>query len=140
MVNSIVKRKIGNKNLGRLTKRRSGTNVKNNLLKDIYNLYSLGEGSIESLPKHMIRSDTKFQHQEVQTDSCLSNTLFASKAEAEAVKNDLLNKLSDLREEFVASNCPIQTNPVQSSQLSLSVTPTNASTQTERSSLNESGQ
>ena len=49
-----------------------------------------------------------------------------------------MNKLSDLREEFVASNCPIQTNPVQSSQLSLSVTPTNASTQTERSALNES--
>ena len=49
-----------------------------------------------------------------------------------------MNKLSDLREEFVASNCPIQTNPVQSSQLSLSVTPTNISTQTERSSVNES--
>ena len=87
------------------------------------------------MPKH---TDTKFQHQEVQTDSCLSNTLFASKAEVQAVKNDLLNKLSDLREEFVASNCPIQTNPVQSSQLSLSVTPPNVSTQTERSSLNES--
>ena len=86
----------------------------------------------------MIRSDTKFQHQEVQIDSCLSNTLFASKAEVEDVKNDLLNKLSDLREKFVASNCPIQTNQAQSSQLSLSVTPHNVSTQTERSSLNES--
>ena len=83
--------------------------------------------SIESLPKHMIKSDTKFQHQKVQTDSCLSNTLFASKAEDEPVKNDILNKLSDLREEFVASSClpssPIQTNPVQNSQLPLSVTP-----------------
>ena len=63
---SILKRKIGNKSLGRLTERRSGANVKDNLLKDIYNLYSLGEGSIES-----------FQQQEVQTDSCLSKTLFA---------------------------------------------------------------
>ena len=43
MVYSIAKRKIGNNNLGRLTKRRSGANVKNNLLKDIYNLYSLGD-------------------------------------------------------------------------------------------------
>ena len=40
----------------------------------------------------MIKSDTKFQHQEVQTDSCISNTFFVSKAEDEAVKNDLLNK------------------------------------------------
>ena len=65
MVYSIVKTKTGDKkNLGRLTERRSGANVKDNLLKDIYNLYSLGEGSIESLPKHMIKSDTKFQHQE----------------------------------------------------------------------------
>ena len=38
MVYSIVKRKIGDKNLGRLTERRSGANVKDNLLKDIYNL------------------------------------------------------------------------------------------------------
>ena len=108
MACSMVKRKVGNKNLGRL---RSGANIKDNLLKDIYSLYSLVEGSIESLPKHMIKSDTKFQHQEVQTDICLSNTLFVCKAEVEAVKNDLLNKLSHLREQFVASNCP--TKPIQ---------------------------
>ena len=86
MVHSVVKRKIGNNNLGRLTERRPGANVKDNLLKDIYNLYLLGQGSIESLPKNMIKSDTKFQHQEVQHNSCLSNTLVASKAEVEAVK------------------------------------------------------
>ena len=51
MVHSIAKRKIGNNNLSTLTERRSGANVKDNLLKDIYNLYSLGEGSIESFPK-----------------------------------------------------------------------------------------
>ena len=45
----------------------SGANVKDNLLKDIYNLYSLGEKSIDALPKNMIRSDTRFYSQEVQT-------------------------------------------------------------------------
>ena len=149
MVHSVVKRKIGNNNLGRLTERRSGANVKDNLLKDIYNLYLLGEGSIESL--HFIKSDTKFQHQEVQTqtDSCLGNTLFASKAEVEAVKNDLLKKLADLREEFVASSCPpplplpflpsspIQNNPVLSSQ-PLSVSAASRNTNREPDEANNS--
>ena len=34
MVYSIVKRKLGNKNLSRLTERRSGANINDNLLKD----------------------------------------------------------------------------------------------------------
>ena len=42
MVFCIVKRKLGQSNLGSLIERRSGANVKDNLLKDIYNLYSLG--------------------------------------------------------------------------------------------------
>ena len=80
MVFCIVKRKLGQSNLGSLIERRSGANVKDNLLKDIYNLYSLGEKSIDALPKNMIRSDTRFCSQEVQTDTCLSNTLFATKS------------------------------------------------------------
>ena len=121
MADSIVKI-ITSDNLGRLTERRSDTNIKDNLEGYlilsylIYNLYTLGEGS---LPNHVIKSDTKFQHQDVQTNSCLSYTLFASKAEAEAVKNYLLNKLSDLGEAFVVSSCiqlsPFQSNPSQSS-------------------------
>ena len=49
MVFCIVKRKLGQSNLGSLIERRSGTNVKDNLLKDVYNLYSLGEKSIDAL-------------------------------------------------------------------------------------------
>ena len=84
----------------------SGANVKDNLLKDIYNLYSLGEKSIDALPENMIRSDTRFCSQEVQTDTCLSNTLFATKSDVEELKNDFLSKLSDLREEFTSVKCP----------------------------------
>ena len=75
---AIVKRKLNVNNLGQLTKRRSGTNVKDNLVKNVYNLYSFGEGSLHSLPKSMFKAELKFCHQEIQTDSCLSQTLFAS--------------------------------------------------------------
>ena len=51
MLYAIVKRKLNVNNLGQLTERRSGTNVKDNLVKDVYNLYSFGEGSLHSLPK-----------------------------------------------------------------------------------------
>ena len=64
MVFCIVKRKLGQSNLGSLIERRSGANIK-----DIYNLYSLGEKSIDALPENMIRSDTRFCSQEVQTDT-----------------------------------------------------------------------
>ena len=46
MVFCIVKRKLGQSNLGSLIERRSGANVKDNLLKDIYNLYSLGRNRL----------------------------------------------------------------------------------------------
>ena len=50
LVVSVVRRRL-KQALGPLVERKSGANVKENLLKDIYNIYSLGEGSIQSLPK-----------------------------------------------------------------------------------------
>ena len=145
MVLCIVKRKLGQSNLGSLIERRSGANVKDNLLKDIYNLYSLGEKSIDALPKNMIRSDTRFCSQEVQTDTCLSNTLFATKSEAEELKNDFLSKLSDLREEFTSVTCPpvsVVSSPSDSDDDSTQfpssqVSPSSTLTQTPASSQNK---
>ena len=65
----------------------------------------------------MIRSDTRFCSQEVQTDTCLSNTLFATKSDVEELKNDFLSTLPDLREEFTSVKCPPA--PVVSSPLNL---------------------
>ena len=48
LVVSVVRRRL-KQALG--LRRESGANVKENLLKDIYNIYSLGEGSIQCLPK-----------------------------------------------------------------------------------------
>ena len=145
MVFCIVKRKLGQSNLGSLIERRSGANVKDNLLKDIYNLYSLGEKSIDALPKNMIRSDTRFCSQEVQTDTCLSNTLFATKSDVEELKNDFLSKLSDLREEFTSVKCPpapVVSSPSESDDDSTQfpssqVSPSSTLTQTPESSQNK---
>ena len=90
--------------LGPLVERKSGANVKENLLKDIYNIYSLGEGSIQSLPKNMIKIDNKSQSQSVQTDSCLSNTIFALKLDLDTLRAELLNKITDIRHEVLKAN------------------------------------
>ena len=152
MVFCIVKRKLGQSNLGSLIERRSGANVKDNLLKDIYNLYSLGEKSIDTLPKNMIRSDTRFCSQEVQTDTCLSKTLFATKSDVEELKNDFLSKLSDLREEFTSVKCPpapVVSSPSESdddstqfpsSQVSPSSTLTQAPASSQNKNVSASGQ
>ena len=78
MMLALVKRKLSNNHLEPLIGRKSGANVKGKLLKDIFNIYSLGEGSIQSLPENMVRSETTYVSQEVQTDCCLSKTLFSS--------------------------------------------------------------
>ena len=99
MVYSLVKRKLNHKNIGHLCERRSGPNVKENLVKDIHNLYSLCEESIQSLPKSMLKPDSKNRHQESQTDSVLCKTLFVSKSELDDLRTELLFKLSQLKEE-----------------------------------------
>ena len=118
MVLALVKQKLSQNHLGPLIERKSGANVKENLSKDIFNVYSLGEGSIQSLPKNMVRSETRYVCQEVQTNSCLSRTLFASKSEIEDLKTDLLGKISELREEFAAlKNHPLPSNTILDSSV-----------------------
>ena len=103
LVVSVVRRRL-KQALGPLVERKSGANVKENLLKDIYNIYSLGDGSIQSLPKNMLKIDSKSQSQSVQTDSCQSNTIFASKLDLDTLKAELLNKITDIRHEVLKAN------------------------------------
>ena len=140
MMAAVVKRKLGQCDIGNLIERR-GTNVKDNFLKDTYNLYSLGEKSIQALPKNMLRCDNRLQNQDVQTDSCLSSTIFAYKEDVENLKSEFELKLSALREEFMSKQCspsilvnyfpeslPISSNP--SSQVSVDVITSAQSSQT----------
>ena len=90
----------------------------------------------------MLRCDNRLQDQEVQTDSCLSSTIFASKADVENLKSESeSNPLSALREEFISKQCspsipvnylpeslPISSN--LSSQVSVDVINSTQSSQT----------
>ena len=103
MMVSTVKRKV-KQSVGPLVERKGGSNLKDNLLKDVYNLYSFGEGSIQSFPKNMIKCDTKFVNQSTETDACLSNTIFASKLDLDTPQDELINRISDLRHEMLNTN------------------------------------
>ena len=96
MLVSIVKRKL-KQTVGPLIERKNGANLKGNLVKDIYSLYSLGEGAIQCLPKQMIKYDSRFVSEGVQTDNCLSNTVFVSISDLEAVRSELTNTLAEVR-------------------------------------------
>ena len=92
--------------------------MKENLLKDIFNVYLLGEGSIRSLPENMVGSERRYVNQEVQTDRCLRRMLFASKSEIEDLKTDLLGKISGFRKEFAAlKNHPLHSNTILDSSV-----------------------
>ena len=124
MLAAVVKRKLGQCNIGNSIERR-GTLVKENRLKDTYILYSLGEKSIQALPKNMLPCDNRIQNQEVQMDSCLSSTIFASEADVENLKSELESKLSALREEFISKQCSpsIPVNYLPESLLSTNLHP-----------------
>ena len=115
LVVSVVRRRL-KQALGPLVERKSGANVKENLLKDIYNIYSLREGSVQSLPKNIIKIDNKSQSQSVQTDSCLSNTIFASKLGLDTLRAELLNKITDIRHEVLKANHTMKPSSVSLQQ------------------------
>ena len=103
MMYSTVKRRTASGHLGPLVERKSG-NLKEKLLKDVYNLYLFGEGTITSLPKNMLKTDTKFISQGIQTDTvtCLGGTLFATKAQVENLKAEMLDRISALQQTLLS--------------------------------------
>ena len=122
---SVIKRRAASGQLGPLVERKSG-DLKDKLLKDIYYLYLFGEGTINSLPKNMIKVDTKFVSQETQTESvsCLGGSLFATKAELENLKVEILGRISTLQQTLLpnsnqsCSTSSVQTvSPIQQTEL-----------------------
>ena len=142
MMVSIVKRKV-KQSVGPLIERKGGSNLKDNLLKDVYNLYSFGEGSIQSLPKNMMKCDTKYVNQSTETDACLSNTIFASKLDLDTLKDELINRISDLRHEMLNTDL-LSRSPVPitllSSHSQSTIPDTLSSTQSQSTSQSEDSQ
>ena len=52
----------------------------------------------------MTKCDPKFSSQGIQTDSCLSDTLFASKSDLDNLKAELLYRMTEIRSEMNALN------------------------------------
>ena len=92
MLHTVIKRRTGSNQIGLLVERKFGENLKDKMVKDIYNLYCFGEGSLSSLPKQMMKSDSRCVSQEMQTDSVLSRSMFATKSELLDLKDELLEK------------------------------------------------
>ena len=92
----------------------------------------------------MIRCDNRFQDQEVQTDSCLSSTIFSSKADVENLKSEFGLKLSAFREEFISKQCSSSTPvnyvpeylPISSSSSQVSVDVINSTQSSQTSHKN----
>ena len=99
MLYTVIKRRTGSNQLGPLEERKSGENLKDKIVKDIYNLYCFGEGSLSSLPKQMMKSDSRYVSQG-QTDSVLSRGMFATKSELIDLKAELLEKISRIKDMF----------------------------------------
>ena len=96
MLYTVIKRRTGSSQPGPLVERQSGENLKDKMVKDIYNLYCFGEGSLSSLPKQIMKSDFRHVSQEVQTDiSVLSRSIFAKKSVLVHLKYELLEKYRD---------------------------------------------
>ena len=111
---STIRRTAGH--LGLLVERKSG-DLKETLLKDVYNLYLFGEGTITSLPKNMLETNTKFASQGIQTDTvtCLEGTLFTTKAEVENLKAEMLDRISALQQTLLPD--PNQRNSSNPSEI-----------------------
>ena len=117
MMYPMIRRRTSVGQLGLLVDRKSGHNLKDKQIKDIYNLYLFGEGSTTASPKHMFKSDSKFVDMCVQTDSCLSGTSFATKSDLENLKAELLNKISYLKQNILYET--VKSPPSDSDHVSL---------------------
>ena len=96
---SIIKRRTASGHLGPLVERKSG-DLKEKLLKDVYNLCLFGKRTTASLPENMLKTSTKFVSQGIPTDTVtrLGVTLFATKAEVENLKAEILDRISTLQQ------------------------------------------
>ena len=86
MVTAIVRRRTGF--TGNTVERKKCDGLKENLASDIYLMFAFGEGSIQSLPKHILKSDgrsTSDQSSQTNIDS-----YFAQKDELNALRVELM--------------------------------------------------
>ena len=100
---SILKRKKPSTQYGNLVERRTTGNVKDTLLKDIHTILMFGEGSISFLLKSLFKTDRPVTSFGTQTGLCIeppTATIFY----LDSLKSQLLEKIDDLRNEFLCTS------------------------------------
>ena len=91
----------------------------------------------------MIKCDAKYVNQSTETDACLSNTIFVSKLDLDTLKDELINRISDLRHEVLNTDL-LSRSPVPitllSSHSQSTIPDTLSSTQSQSTSQSEDSQ
>ena len=98
-----MKRKKPSTQYGNLVERRTTENVKDILIKDIHAFLMFGEGSISSLPKSLFKSDRPVTSFGTQTGLCIEPPT-AAIFYLDSLKSQLLEKIDDLRNEFLCTS------------------------------------
>ena len=95
-----MKRKKPSTQYGNLVERRTTENVKDTLIKDIHAILMFGEGLISSLPKSLFKTDRPVTSFGTQTSLCIEPPT-ATILNLDSLKSQLLEKIDDLRNEFL---------------------------------------
>ena len=93
IVTAIVRRRIGF--TANTVERKNCDGLRGKLASDIYLMFAFGEGSIQSLPKHILKSDgrsTSDRSSQTNIDS-----YFAQKDELNALKVELMSKIEEIK-------------------------------------------
>ena len=94
MIHSIVKRR--KRFSGQLAERKKCDGIKDKLSKDIYTLFSYGEGSLPVIPKNMLRNESK-QYVDNTCQTNVHDESFVLKKDLDKVKCDLLEKINAIQ-------------------------------------------
>ena len=94
MIHSIVK--CCKRFSGQLAERKKCDGIKDKLSKDIYTLFSYGEGSLPAIPKNMLRNESK-QYVDNTCQTNVHDESFVLKKDLDKVKRDLLEKINAIQ-------------------------------------------
>ena len=83
--------------INNLINRSNSDNLKEKLIKDIYTLSAFGEGTVESMPKSLLKPPD-LANAETQTDVvCDLSQTYGTKSELDTVKQMVLGEISNLK-------------------------------------------
>ena len=97
MIFATVRRRHNLSRADHLINRTNSDTLKEKLVKDIYTLFAFGEGTVQSMPKSLLKPPD-LANPEPQTDVvCDLNQIYATRSELDTVKQIFLDEISNLK-------------------------------------------